>query len=915
MSLTLNQLLGVINSQNNYLTNLEQAYTQQVLGQLSLNRNYILNVQGSLSQQLSYSTGQITGVIGNMTTNQNAYFTNLIHNQTNVINGLLGNIANQVLSGIYPQLNNILNLQNNTTNQILNHQNGIVSRIDRNYEAIIELNMNSLEEQMSYIDTRFNRMFEALDDQTLIIDNMLEHQTGIILNGVEDIVEDGIGGVSDTFAELLMQQNVLMASMIEQQGIGIIGTLDVLSETIDAVNDITDGIVQHGVGDINIEFDGIDDEITDIIGGLFGGSSGSPNNDIEFGAGINTEPVLDLFNSLADTMDDFLFGLPSFINDPIGGIDEIPETVLGSLGGILDVVSSVFDLIDERIFGAIGSWIDKISPFEISGTPPAVKLFRGNYKTFEEFWADVERFSGGSEITKLMFGLIVVVSGIPQIFYALGRPNARYFEQLMNAELQVDIPPPEYLIRSYYRISDYHNAYLTEMQRHGYNHNQALLMKEVSRPLIPIDQLRALYLRGDISEFIHDMHFMKHGYDGNDMVEMKKLYQVLPPIQDLIRMMVREVFNPEIAERFGQFDNYPEIMTDLAKQQGLSEYWAKNYWAAHWDLPSVTQGFEMLHRRIINEDELDILMQALDIMPRWRDKLKEMSYRPLTRVDVRRMHDMGILNRQQVKNSYRDLGYDEQNAEYMTRFTEQYNRDIEDPEQARIRELTRSVIERAYSRSVISRTEALQRLRELGYNNRDSNLLLSIIDFDNSSQGVSDSTASFKRSAIRLVLDSYERRTTTTEETRQYLSQLGLTSPEIDTLLGIQDIEYGLRINKEVTDLYKGLYLDGVINRDKLTEVLATEGFNATEINKIAQEIEPLKGIGTRKATQAQLEKFFLVGGLSIEDYEKELSVLGYNDKYVAFYILELYYGGAINLTESEVVDYYERFGANNPIN
>ncbi|GAH58877.1 unnamed protein product, partial [marine sediment metagenome] len=46
--------------------------------------------------------------------------------------------------------------------------------------------------------------------------------------------------------------------------------------------------------------------------------------------------------------------------------------------------------------------------------------------------------------------------------------------------------------------------------------------------------------------------------------------------------------------------------------------------------------------------ELDSLFMATDIMPWWREKLKAISYNPLTRVDVRRVFKMGIVSEEQV---------------------------------------------------------------------------------------------------------------------------------------------------------------------------------------------------------------------------------------------------------------------------
>ncbi|GAI90329.1 unnamed protein product, partial [marine sediment metagenome] len=76
----------------------------------------------------------------------------------------------------------------------------------------------------------------------------------------------------------------------------------------------------------------------------------------------------------------------------------------------------------------------------------------------------------------------------------------------------------------------------------------------------------------------------------------KELAYQIPPIADIITMAVREAFTPAIAERFGQYQDYPPDLEVWAAKKGLSKEWSERYWAAHWSLPSAQQGFEMLHR-------------------------------------------------------------------------------------------------------------------------------------------------------------------------------------------------------------------------------------------------------------------------------------------------------------------------------
>ncbi|GAJ12939.1 unnamed protein product, partial [marine sediment metagenome] len=152
-----------------------------------------------------------------------------------------------------------------------------------------------------------------------------------------------------------------------------------------------------------------------------------------------------------------------------------------------------------------------------------------------------------------------------------------------------------------------------------------------------------------------------------------KLYETLayqiPPVADIITMAVREAFTPAIAEKFGQYQDFPADLEKYAAQKGLSEEWAKRYWAAHWALPSPQQGFEMLHRGVINSPELDMLLRASDVMPFWRDRLTAIAYRTLTRVDVRRMYKEGVLDEREVYEAYQDHGYSDENAARMAEFT------------------------------------------------------------------------------------------------------------------------------------------------------------------------------------------------------------------------------------------------------
>ena len=213
------------------------------------------------------------------------------------------------------------------------------------------------------------------------------------------------------------------------------------------------------------------------------------------------------------------------------------------------------------------------------------------------------------------------------------------------------------------------------------------------------------------------------GYNPEYWGVWETLSHPLPGVADLVMMAVREVFSPEIAEAFGQFSEIPDAFLQHAGRIGLSEEWARNYWAAHWTLPSVMQGFDMLHRDVITPDDLSRLFVALDVMPFWRDKLTDISYRLLTRVDVRRMYAEGVLTYAETQDAYSKLGYSPLNAERMANFTVAYVRRQQVG-------FTRSQVLSAYRDRVLTVEEARGMLELLGIAGEDADFALSMEDWE-----------------------------------------------------------------------------------------------------------------------------------------------------------------------------------------
>ncbi len=285
-------------------------------------------------------------------------------------------------------------------------------------------------------------------------------------------------------------------------------------------------------------------------------------------------------------------------------------------------------------------------------------------------------------------------------------------------------------MRAYYDYSG-----LSQITGYGYgmllsNMVTPLVTQEVNSVVQPnllsVGEMQNALNRGFISIDQFNSDLRKMGYSPEKVATLTKQCTYQPTAPDVVRFAVREVFTPEVAAAYGQYDDYPSQFTEEARKAGLDEENAKRYWAAHWELPSLTMGYEMFHRRIITADQLQMLMRAQDVMPYWRPLLTKLSYHPLTRVDVRRMYQAGALTEQQVYDSYLDVGYSPENAAAMLEWTKKAYAKTTTAGKA----FVVGQIESSYKVKDIDRGAANKFLLDMRYSQAQADLLLNRWDIE-----------------------------------------------------------------------------------------------------------------------------------------------------------------------------------------
>jgi len=314
---------------------------------------------------------------------------------------------------------------------------------------------------------------------------------------------------------------------------------------------------------------------------------------------------------------------------------------------------------------------------------------------------------------------------------------------------------------------------------------------------------------------------------------MRALVDVIPPVPDLVTMAVREAFTPAAVAKFRLHDDFPADFATWAKRQGLTEFWAKAYWAAHWQLPGVREVLDIYHRidrgtgaTLIDDATVDEYLKVADISPYWRPLLRQLSYEPYTRVDVRRMYQVGVVDEKELYYTYRDLGYDHDKATKLTDWTKvEYAKEVTD--------LTRADILDAYRKGLIGKGKAAQYLDDIGTRPNDALFYLSRTEY--------------------LI-----------EQDKKEVTQASLKAMFLQGLISISDIKDRLR---------KDNYPEGEIAR--LLNLWETEKEKQVAASK-ARIVKP---------TRAELDTFLRAGVIDGPTYEYEMAGLGYSDKYISWFM------------------------------
>lgn len=445
---------------------------------------------------------------------------------------------------------------------------------------------------------------------------------------------------------------------------------------------------------------------------------------------------------------------------------------------------------------------------------------------------------------------------------SLSPPFGRMLQYGQNWLFPNQILDPQSLVLALQRGYISIDFYYSQMQFLGYNEENAATYWGVNRPWLTAYELITLYRRGELDRQTFITRINELGIPEQMADHLLKITEYYPSVADIIRFAVREVYTPRIVEKYGMKEDLPADYIEAGKKVGLSEEQAANFWAAHWELPSPNQAYEMFHRGFITEDELEQVMKTLDIMPFWRDKMKAIAYNPLTRVDVRRMYGLGVLDENQVYQSYLNIGYSPDDANYMTQFTILYESD-------ELSGITKTQILNAYIDNIISEDDMIEMLGQLG-------LTENVIQFW-ANQAVYDKTVSVAKKYTTILRESYLEGGITLQEVRQKLLDRDIPNTYIEQVLEDIQLQNTLKTTQPSVEKLESWLEAGIIEENQFKRYMSQKGYSAEHILNYLTEITIDRGLISRRFLDIEVyKKWFITGVIEYSVCEQTLLDMGY---------------------------------------
>jgi len=333
---------------------------------------------------------------------------------------------------------------------------------------------------------------------------------------------------------------------------------------------------------------------------------------------------------------------------------------------------------------------------------------------------------------------------------------------------------------------------------------------EISMKYPSFTDLNKLYWRGIITQDEYEELVQRTRVPRDLAAKLVEAQKNIPSYSDMIRIAV-------------QLDLGEDWMRENLAKLGYDPEWANLLWGAHWQLPSVQQGYEMRARGELTDEELKDLMIKLDIREEYRDKLFNIRYKLIPRVDLRRAFAAGILDFDELVQRYTALGYrpDDAELEAQLQMRETLNAEIS---------ALRSAAESDYKEGYITEDQLRADLNELGFSNEEIELSI-----ENAKRLRSNDLSD---DLIKILKELFRKGKIDSDTLRTELQKVLVDSARIEQIIAYEEARRSyvpstpvddVSVTKIKTDLVND-YVDGYIDLQTLQDQLSQLAISDAEI-------------------------------------------------------------------------------------
>lgn len=399
-------------------------------------------------------------------------------------------------------------------------------------------------------------------------------------------------------------------------------------------------------------------------------------------------------------------GVPPPSGKP-GGIGEKLENALvrfltRSLNGVKLTLAGIIRF-------ALDTFLEGIEPFMIRAYRPLLTMVKGQTGCPPELRSLIdEALSGTSQAGAAVLGLVGNSVGGAAIGSVTGSLFAG-LTRFINVQTRPARPDLAALYAIQKRVGAGGVDFLGNAAELGWGPDWVNLMTQILQPRPDLVALITDAFRKELPIGTLRPELVKRGFSDEDINVIMTVAKPIPAPGDLISMAVREAWDDGVAARYGYDADFPAPFAEWMHKQGYDPEWAKMWWRAHWEVPGPTLAREMLHRTDMTEADYATLLKIADYPVTWRRWMTEVAYEPYTRVDIRRMFQVGVLKTYaELVHAYNDIGYDNEKAAKLADFTVLEYGETE-------REATKVEVLSAYGIGRLSQAETRGYLAEMGY--------------------------------------------------------------------------------------------------------------------------------------------------------------------------------------------------------